>query len=277
MEKKLEFGMTGLMVLGLGAVLLLRPAFGTWQLDTAATLAELLEQAEERASENDDSAETAAPATPTTTSASQTPQTATGDVQLAGLDVSHYQGTIDWKDVAEAGIMFAFAKTTDGITYTDPMWTTNKTNAPANGVLIGGYHFYQPADDPTQQADSFVAALGDISGHLPPVVDLEKAPDASSAAQYAGEVRVFLEAVAEATGCTPMIYASPSFYGEYLAAELAAFTLWLAEYRSTPPPADGPDWLFWQHSQNDFVNGISGAVDADWFAGDQQALTGLTC
>ena len=276
MEKKLEFGLTFLMLMALGVVLIQRPAFGTWEWETTTTLAELLEQAEENARDSDESPAPVA-TTEEPTDAPTSPASTSSTAQLAGIDVSHYQGTVDWEDVAEADIKFAFAKATDGITYTDPMWSTNKTAAPANGVLIGGYHFYQPADDPTKQAANFIAALGDVSGNLPPVVDLEKAPEASAAQNYVQDIQTFLEAVADATGCAPMIYANPSFFAQYLAADLADLPLWLAEYRDTPPPADGPVWVFWQHSQNSFVNGISGAVDLDWFAGDEQALSALAC
>lgn len=198
-------------------------------------------------------------------------------VQLAGVDVSHYQGTVDWAAVNEAGMAFAFAKATDGITYTDPRWSANLSNAQNAGIKIGGYHFYEPNDDPMPQLQNFMAALGDVNGQLPPVVDLEKSPGKAGSAKYLRDVQEFLAQLQDSIGCTPMIYASPAFYTTYLSTGLDAYPLWLAEYSSTAKPPADRDWLFWQHTQNGAVSGIIGSVDLDWFAGDAKQLAALQC
>ena len=288
MEQRIETGITWAILILAAGFLIQRPAFGTWQLDVQDSVNALIEEAEEKARSGAASTATDGAASgdgngdgsdddqPSQGAAVVTPA-ATGIVQLAGVDVSHYQGNIDWEDLAEAKISFAFAKATDGITYTDPMWAANKANARQNGILVGGYHFYEPADDPAPQAQNFLTALGDVSGTLPPVVDLEKAPTDEQAAQYAADVLTFLRAIEQATNCTPIIYADLSFYQTYLAVDLSDYPLWLAEYRTTPPAASGPSWVFWQYAQNGFVDGITGAVDLDWFAGDATALAALTC
>jgi lysozyme len=81
-----------------------------------------------------------------------------------------------------SGIAFAFAKATDGITYTDPKWQTNRTASAKAGIAFGGYHFYEPNDEPAPQAANFLAALGDVENMLPPVVDLERTPEAGDEA-----------------------------------------------------------------------------------------------
>src|ERR1051325_5761098 len=62
-----------------------------------------------------------------------------------GTDVSHYQGTINWTTVKNAGIKFAWAKATESTGYTDPYFTANENNAKAVGIPIGGYHFARPS------------------------------------------------------------------------------------------------------------------------------------
>ena len=175
------------------------------------------------------------------------------------------------------GIAFAFAKATDGITYTDPKWQTNRTASAKAGIAFGGYHFYEPNDEPAPQAANFLAALGDVENMLPPVVDLERTPEAGDEAEYLRDVQAFLSVIEDSTGCTPMIYASPSFYTQYLGTGLGQYPLWLAEYSHTAKPPQGRDWYFWQHQQNGTVDGISGSVDLDWFAGDADALASLQC
>ncbi len=86
---------------------------------------------------------------------------------LQGIDVSHYQGTIDWQKVAQAGIRFVFVKATQGITVVDPQFQTNWQEAKAAGLLRGAYHFFEPDDDPGQQAQNLLTALGGDPGEFP--------------------------------------------------------------------------------------------------------------
>ena len=83
-----------------------------------------------------------------------------------GIDVSHYQGTVDWVKVKATGITFAYAKATDGNTYTDPQFHTNWQGMRAAGILRGAYHFYETNDDPVTQANNFINALGSLAANL---------------------------------------------------------------------------------------------------------------
>lgn len=253
MQQVLTHGTNGALIIAAAIFLFLRPSFGFQDA-------------------------TMPPPHVTSQTAQQTQATPDhSNVQLAGVDVSHYQGTVDWAAVKVAGMAFAFAKATDGITYTDPRWSTNLTAAQNAGVMIGGYHFYEPNDDPMPQLKNFLAALGDVNGQLPPVVDLEKSPAKADSVQYLRDVQKFLAQLQDKIGCTPMIYASPAFYSTYLSTGLDAYPLWLAEYSSRAKPPAGRDWLFWQHTQNGAVSGITGSVDLDWFAGDAKQLAALQC
>lgn len=79
---------------------------------------------------------------------------------VQGIDVSHYQGTIDWGLVAEAGKVFTFIKATEGTSEVDPQFQANWSGAnAAAGLLRGAYHFYQPGADPHQQAESFLSVV----------------------------------------------------------------------------------------------------------------------
>ena len=75
-----------------------------------------------------------------------------------------------------------------GITYTDPKWQTNRTASAKAGIAFGGYHFYEPNDEPAPQAANFLVALGDVENMLPPVVDLERTPEAGDEAEYLRDV-----------------------------------------------------------------------------------------
>ena len=200
---------------------------------------------------------------------------ANGDAQ--GIDVSHYQGTVHWPTVAQAGYSFAFAKATDGLTYTDPQFATNWPGMKAAGLLRGAYHFFEPADDAVAQAQFFLRTVQPTAGDLPPALDVETL-GTSAAALWDG-VEAWLQTVAAATGVQPFLYLDPSFATQNGApSTLATYPLWLAQYGVDQPtvPSDWTAWTLWQHSESGTVPGITGAVDLDLFEGAAAGLVGMT-
>jgi lysozyme len=183
-----------------------------------------------------------------------------------GIDVSHYQGDIDWVAVQAAGIEFAFIKATDGITNTDPKFTDNWSRAQLAGVSTGAYHFFRPEDDPMQQAQHFIAtftAAGFSRNNLPMALDVEVAGDVGSA-DLLKSVSTILAAIEQATQVTPLIYTAPSFWDTAIGASLNHYPLWIANWTSssTPTlPGGWSDWQYWQYSESGTVAGISGPVD----------------
>ena len=194
-----------------------------------------------------------------------------------GIDVSHYQGTVNWPEVRQAGIEFAFAKATDGLTWTDPQFADNRPAMKAAGLLRGAYHFFEPADDAAQQAQFFLQTVQLAAGDLPPALDVETA--ASSAMALWEGVETWLQTVAAATGVQPFLYVDPTFADEYeIPASLAAYPLWIAEYDVAQPtlPEGWSTWLIWQQSESGTVAGVTGTVDLDVLNGPIAKLVALT-
>ena len=199
---------------------------------------------------------------------------------LKGIDVSHFQGRIDWPTVAQQGIAFAYAKASEGNSVTDPMFGTNYAAMRAAGVARGAYHFLHADVDATQQARHFLSVLGTPqAGDLPPMLDVETACGMQCAAIDSCAL-AWLADVQNALGCTPLIYSSLSFWNSNLAgsAALCAYPLWIAEYTSAAAPVlphGVSGYAIWQHAQTGKVDGIAGAVDLDLFNGDAEALAQL--
>lgn len=192
-----------------------------------------------------------------------------------GLDVSHYQGKVDFSALANAGYAFVYAKATDGVSYVDPRFAANRKGAAAARIAFGAYHFYEPSDAPQAQADHFTSTLGGISGQLPPTIDVERSP--ASGQDLAADVVAFAKAVEAATGCAPVLYTNRSFWTSHLSA-LTEYTFWFADYAATPDlPEGAPAWTFWQSDSHGQAPGITGAVDLDWFAGPAADLASLAC
>jgi len=195
--------------------------------------------------------------------------------RLAGIDVSHWQGRIDWARVADDGIAFAYIKATEGGDYVDPQFVANWDGAARAGVMRGAYHFYRPQTDAAAQAQQFLRTVGAHAGDLPPVLDVE-VTDGRSAAAIAAGVRTWLETVERATGVRPILYTRAGFWNQ-VGGGFGGYPLWVAHYGVAQPaiPADWDRWTIWQHSDAGRVAGITGNVDLNWFAGGWDDLRAL--
>jgi len=198
-----------------------------------------------------------------------------------GIDVSHHQGTIDWKAVQEHGVQFAFIKISEGITYADPKGAANWAGAKAAGLRHGAYHVFVPGDDGTKQARSFLNALKKNEAYhgsvLPPVLDIESLKQAKVKMAHA-EILNWLIEVEATLGCKPIIYTSPNSWDKEFPDQFTRYELWLADYASAPKlPKGWKSWTFWQYSQTGKVNGIDGTVDLNRFSGSAFDLAHKSC
>jgi GH25 family lysozyme M1 (1,4-beta-N-acetylmuramidase) len=198
---------------------------------------------------------------------------------LPGIDVSHWQETIDWAQVAASGQRFAVAKATEGQNYVDPMYATNAAGAAANGIVFGAYHFAKPDDTPNDavlEADHFVDVAQLVPGNLVPALDIERTGGLTQA-ELTQWILTWLGRVTDRLGVKPMVYTSPHGWlvrtGDTTAVADAGYTiLWVAHWGVSSPtlPANdwqGNGWTFWQYTDCGTVPGIAGCVDLDWFAG----------
>jgi GH25 family lysozyme M1 (1,4-beta-N-acetylmuramidase) len=201
---------------------------------------------------------------------------------VPGIDVSHWQGSIDWRRVADSGRRFVFLKATDGHAFLDPTFATNRAGARANGLLVGAYHFARPdpsKGDAAEEARWFVSQADPKPGNLLPVLDLETSEglDQQGVTLWA---RRFTAEVRRLTGVTPLVYTSPygwmSRTGDSRALARDGAPLWIAHWGVDAPllPAgnwNGNGWRVWQHTSDGRVPGIVGRVDLDVVPGSSLA------
>lgn len=193
----------------------------------------------------------------------------------AGVDVSHYQGDINWMSVRCAGRSFAFIKATQGASYVDAKFARNWAAAKEAGVWRGAYHFFSPRVSVDAQIQNFLRTVGKLEvGDLPPVLDVES-PEDWAGIPHEEKIQMilnWLRGVWQEVGVQPIIYSGPSFVTDVLRndSRLAEFPLWVAHYtRDDHPkvPAPWRVWTFWQFTDRASVSGINGPVDADVFNG----------
>ena len=192
---------------------------------------------------------------------------------LLGIDVSHYQGKVDWKQVANA-YHFAFIKATEGKHYQDPAFDRNIKSIADTNLAYGAYHFFEPDTEATEQASHFLETVQDYELSLPPVLDVEVAPD-SNTASFQNAVGDWLKTVAKSTGCSPIIYTNKAFWNKYLQGRFNDYTIWISDYTPEASKVESIPWSFWQFSDSDRVAGISGPVDESRYRGDVATLKQL--
>ncbi len=203
-----------------------------------------------------------------------------------GIDVSHWQGTINWTKVDNAGVTFAFMKATEGTSYTDPKLATNWAATKQAGIYRGAYHFARPstaAGSAAAQARYFVSKVGATSfkspGTLPPVLDLEATGGLGPSALRSW-VSSWLTTTEQLTGRTPILYFSPAFWEGHLGNSTAftRYPLWIAHYTTASAPrvpGGWKTWTFWQRTSSGTVPGISGLVDMNRFNGTSAQIAAL--
>lgn len=195
--------------------------------------------------------------------------------RLDGIDVSTFQGEIDWQAVKASGIVFAFARALEGETIHDSSFTTNWQGMKEAGVVRGAYDFYVAGDPPTKQAEVFAGLVTLEPGDLVPMVDIESGSlGASAPPDLIANFHRYLELIESHYEVKPIIYTDPSFWNEHMDDSFGDYPLWVAEYGvdSPTPPKGWGTWALWQHSDSGSVPGIEGAVDLDLFGGGLEEL-----
>lgn len=211
-----------------------------------------------------------------TATPSPTPTPSPVSSYVEGIDVSHWQGAIDWAKVAGAGKAFVYIKASEDTDFVDDRYATNRSRAKANGLYVGAYHFARPETTPgdaVAEADHFIDTAGPASGELIPVLDLEQTGGLDSSTLRAW-VKAFLQRVYDRTGVRAAIYTSPSFWSNKMAntgwfAANGYQVLWVAHWTTATSPTlpasnwGGYGWTFWQYTSSGTVPGIEGRVDLD--------------
>ncbi|WP_025684820.1 GH25 family lysozyme [Paenibacillus maysiensis] len=197
-----------------------------------------------------------------------------------GIDVSRYQGKIDWKAVKADGISFAFIKASQGQRYVDPTFILNAKGAKAAGVLLGAYHFLDATsvDAAKAEARHFADVLDQVGGakalELPAVMDYENNPGKLSKTLISAVALAFLLELERLTGRKPIIYTGNAFAANFNAS-LGGYPLWIARYSDTRVPSDTMTWKrwdIWQYSDSGKVAGIKGNVDMNEYDGTADEL-----
>jgi len=223
------------------------------------------------------------------------PTAAAAPSRVPGIDISRFQGTINWERVADSGKQFAFVQASRGSKNdcavgptqcgADPFYKRNYARAKAAGVRVGPYHrvFVDGGRtrsavlrDANAEADVFIATVGKLTrGDLIPALDMETPFAGMSAANLRLFTRTWLRRVEAGLGHKAIIYTNLSSWralGNPKTFARTGYPLWVANWNVRSPlmPAGnwaGRGWRVWQHSSTGRVGGIKGNVDLNWLQG----------
>lgn len=185
-----------------------------------------------------------------------------------GIDVSMWQGDIDFQEVAETGVDTVYIRSTLGCDYTDPYFEQNYERARAAGLNVGFYHYVtaRTVSQAEYQAHFFVNTIQGKEFQCRLAMDFEDLTSLS--AGEANEIGLaFIRTVESLSGKGPVIYSNAYNAGAMFGGEMTEYPLWVAEYGvSTPSSRVNWDfWTGWQYSDTGRVAGISGNVDRDYY------------
>jgi lysozyme len=192
-----------------------------------------------------------------------------------GVDVSRWQGEIDWATLRTQGANFAYIKASDVGDHLDPMFKTIWRRAKDAGLKRGAYHFFYWCRTAGEQADWFIRNVPRDPDALPPVIDVEYNGESSckyrlSRARALEKMQVFMDKLERHYGKRPVIYTAPDFYRDNLAGEFKAYPFWLRSVAAHPSQVyPGRKWMFWQYSGSGLSQGVEGRIDLNVFHGSE--------
>lgn len=186
-----------------------------------------------------------------------------------GIDVSRYQGRIDWKEVKkDKNAGYVYLKATEGASLVDVTYHYNLTEARKAGLKVGCYHFFSPTIDPDSQFSNFTSVVKLNEQDLIPIIDVE-IRGKGSLDNFQARLTKFLSMVEEHYGIRPIIYTSSNFYNKYLSGVYTDYKYMIARYKDEVPQLnDDIKFVMWQFTANGRIEGIKGPVDRSRFMED---------
>ena len=191
--------------------------------------------------------------------------------QVQGIDVSHHNGTIDWKTVAtKDGMEFVFIKATEGATITDGMFAKNLSGAKAAGLAVGAYHFLTTSTDAESQFQNFRNLVKKEDIDLIPVLDAERMTKGHpmTTTDYVRHVRKWVDLCKDYYGISPILYCSQGHYREYFKGQFEDCMFWCGDVDASRAFVDGESWIIWQKSIRK-LHGSSSRLDVNVIAPDR--------
>ncbi len=178
-----------------------------------------------------------------------------------GVDVSSYQGNIDWNVLSE-NIDFAYIKATEGSSSVDPEFYDNYAGAVNSNIRVGFYMFFSFDSPGETQAENYIRTVKKFDNMLPPAIDVEfyggNDKDPPKREDIDRELDILISEISEHYGMKPIIYSTKKAYDMYISGGYQDCDIWIRDIFCEPKLSDGRSWTFWQYSEKSRLNGYDG-------------------
>lgn len=187
---------------------------------------------------------------------------------LEGIDVSGWQGNINYEEVKNSGIQIVYMKASEGSSFVDPYFNQNYENAKANGLKVGFYHYLtaRSEEEAVVEARFFVSTIASKVPDCRLAMDFESFGNLS--VEQINQIGIaFVRAVETLSKKEVVIYSDTSNASSVFGGELTNYPLWVAQYEVSEPTPNGNwnEWVGWQYTDEGQISGIDGYVDRDKF------------
>lgn len=187
---------------------------------------------------------------------------------VTGVDISSHNGVVDFSRLYADSVSFVYIKATEGSSFKDSKFEKNYKCAAAQGKLaVGAYHFFRFDVNGTLQAKNFLSAIADKQMALPPAIDVEEHGNPETPTSVIVERLQAMIASLEEAGIQPVIYTNMDGYRRIYRDYFQDYPLWISRFEQ---PAEDVAWTIWQYSHWGDVEGTTGEVDLNLFAGTRE-------
>ena len=177
-----------------------------------------------------------------------------------GIDISHHQIRINWKQVDNKKYKFVIMKATEGKDFLDTDFFYNWTNAQLNGFKVGAYHFFTMTSSGKEQAEYYISKVPNIENSISPVIDIE-----ISSKYLRSEVNKELEDMIDILERhykkKVILYVTYKTYNSFVKGGFHDNPIWISDRKFYPKLSDNKKWSIWQYSSRGRIPGIEGFTD----------------
>lgn len=189
---------------------------------------------------------------------------------VKGIDISHHQEKINWDELKKENIKFVIIKATEGVDFIDPKFQENWENSRKNNYNTGAYHFYRICKSGKEQANNYIKTVPYLKDSLPPIVDLEYGGNCTTEKTkeiIIMEINEFLVLIQNHYKKKPIIYATKSFYKDFIENNFLDYDIWIRDIFLEPKLEKNREWLLWQYANRGHLKGVDGFIDLNVFNG----------
>ena len=177
-----------------------------------------------------------------------------------GIDISHHQIRINWKQVDSKKYKFVIMKATEGKDFLDTDFSYNWINAQLNGFKVGAYHFFSMSSSGKEQAIYYISKVPSIENSLPPVIDIEISSKYLRT-EVKKELKDMIEIFEKHYKKRVVLYVTYKTYDAFIKGDFSENPIWISDKKFYPSLSDDRKWSIWQYSSRGRINGIYGFTD----------------